>query len=88
MSAIWTTIKGLFTSGWGFITSNVGEYMGIGAAAIGAWAMIKKSGETAIELKEEANTLKAVGVKQNVEKKVSTMSDSQLDNELRKHQRD
>jgi len=88
MSGIWTTIKGLFTSGWSFITSNVGEYLAIGGAAVGAWAMIKKSGETAVELKEESNTLNAIGVKQNVEKEVSAMSDSQLDSELHKYERD
>lgn len=78
----------ILTKIWAFLSSKAGEYIGIALAALGAYAAIKKSGETAIRLKEEANTLKSVGVKQDVEKQVSAMSDSQLDDELRRHQRD
>jgi len=77
---------------WSFITTGIMpkvlEYGGIAAGLIGAWAVIKKSGETAIELKEQANTLKEVEIRNEVEESVSKLSPSDIDKQLSGHYRD
>lgn len=68
---------------WVFITSKAGEWLGIGAAILGALAIVQKSGADSVRSSELKKTLKEVRIKDEIDARIDGMSDADAINELR-----
>lgn len=71
----------ILTKIWGFISGKAGEWIGIGAAVLASVAFIRKSGADSVKLSQDEQTLKDVGIKNEIEHSNSNINAA---NELRK----
>lgn len=77
-----TAILAILSKVWGFITSKGGEWLGIGAAILASVAVVRKSGADSVRMKQDEQTLKDVGIKNEIDTKIDNMSDADAVNEL------
>ncbi len=74
----------ILTKIWGILSGKVGEWLGIAAAILTSIALIRKSGADSVIMRNQAQTLKNVEVKNEVENSISKLSDADVADQLRK----
>lgn len=67
---------------WTFITSKAGEWLAIGGVIATTLALVRKSGADSVRSSEMKQTIKDLGIKNEIHEEVSKLSDNDLDKQL------
>lgn len=78
----------IFSQIWSWLSGSVAKFIGIAIAVLAGLAIVRKSGADAVTMKDQAQTLKDIGIKNEVETDVNNASDADLDKRLSKFNRD